>query len=113
MRKIISALALVVALVAAPLGLADQVNTATLTTAAPSVSYSTVGYAVANVSVEKLSGSPDGTVQIYVDGYSVGTGGAYATPTTKKIFRGPVGGQITVILSGNTTGTVAVEVRLK
>lgn len=70
----------------------------------------TGGYTVATVSIAAASGSPDGTVTIYVDGKSVYT---YATPTTLKVIRGPVAGKLAVGLSGNTTGTVDVTVRLK
>lgn len=98
----------------APAAFADLVKTATLnSTTAKTVSYDTAGYQVATVDVSAASGSPDGTVQIYVNEVSVGTGGVYATPTTKKSFRGPVTGTIRISLTGNSTGTVAVTVTLK
>lgn len=93
--------------------LADKVTSVVLTTAANSISVPTDGYQVATVAISAATGTPDGTAIIYVDGKSMGTGGTYATPTTSKVFRGPVSGTITVVLASNTTGTVAVTVRLK
>jgi len=103
---------LALALVAGP-ALADKVTSVVLTTAANSISVPTDGYHVATVTISAASGSPDGTAIIYVDGKSMGTGGTYATPTTVKVFRGPVAGNLRVVLSGNSTGTVNVELRLK
>jgi len=111
MTRILRSL-LALALLAGP-ALADKVTSVVLTTAVNSISVPTDGYQVATVTISAASGSPDGTAIIYVDGKSMGTGGTYATPTAVKVFRGPVAGNLRVVLAGNSTGTVNVELRLK
>lgn len=111
MKRILRAL-LALALFAPP-AFADKVTSVVLTTAANSISVPTDGYQVATVAISAATGTPDGTAIIYVDGKSMGTGGTYATPTTVKVFRGPVAGNLRVVLAGNSTGTVNVELRLK
>lgn len=105
--------ALLILLLALP-AFGDQVTTATLnSTTSKTITVDTAGYSVATVTVLAASGTPDGTVQVYVDGKSLGTAAQYATPTTTKVFRGPVSGTLVVALGGNSTGTVSVTVRLK
>ena len=111
MTRILRSL-LVLALLAGP-AVADKVTSVVLTTAANSISVPTDGYQVASVTISAATGTPDGTAIIYIDGKSTGTGGTYATPTTTKVFRGPVAGTLRVVLAGNSTGTVNVEIRLK
>lgn len=69
----------------------------------------------AQVTVWGSSGSPDGTVKVFVispDGQWVLVS-TYATPTTAKTYRGPTGTRLGFSLTGNTTGRVSVAVLLK
>jgi hypothetical protein len=76
----------------------------------------TSGFQTAQVSIWAASGSPDGTVTIYLvppGNAQLVTLATYATPTTVKTFRGPAGSTLAIALAGNTTGTVAANVVLK
>ena len=67
------------------------------------------------VTIAANTGSPDGTVTIYdtSPGGDLIAVGTYATPSTPKKWSGPVFSKLTIVLSGNTTGTVDVWVELK
>lgn len=76
----------------------------------------TVGYQTAQITIYAASGSPDGTVTIYLvppGGGALVSLATYATPSTPKTFRGPVGTALAIALTANTTGTVAVNAVLK
>lgn len=96
---------------------ADKVVPIWAAQAAPaSTIIDTVGYQTAQVTIWAASGSPDGTVTIYL--VPPGNAGfitlaTYATPSAAKTFRGPAGVTLAIALAGNTTGTVGVNVVLK
>ncbi len=76
----------------------------------------TTGYQTAQVTIYATSGSPNGTVTLYLvppGNPGLVTLATYATPTTPKTFRGPAGITLAIALTGNTTGTVGVNVVLK
>jgi len=113
-KKLILALCL---LLAAGVASADKVVPIWAAQTAPAQTIvDTSGYQTAQVTIWAASGSPDGTVTIYL----VPPGNAplmaltsYATPSSVKTFRGPAGTRLAVALTGNTTGTVAAYVVLK
>lgn len=115
MRKIIFG-ALCLLLIAGN-ALADKVVTVWTAQPAPAqTEIDTSGYQTAQITIWATSGSPDGTVTIYL----VPPGGAplvslasYATPSAVKTFRGPAGTRLAVALTGNTTGEVAAYAVLK
>lgn len=79
----------------------------------------TAGYKTISVTVLAASGSPDGTVTVYVvpggtDSVAKRVAVAtYATPTTAKTYYGPATGAVVIELTGNSTGTVTVTGVLK
>lgn len=76
----------------------------------------TAGYGEAQVTIWSSAGTPDGTVTVYHStpaGAPLHALASYATPTTAKTFRGPVGTAIVVALSGHSTGEVSAVAVLK
>lgn len=97
-------------------GAQPQVTSFTLGSAPGQRTIESAQFSEAQVSVKAATGTPDGTVTVKVATPSGGdpvTVATYATPTTVKTYRGPVGAGLTVALTGNTTGTVQITVLLK
>lgn len=116
MKRATGALALVLLLVSG-VAHADKIIPIWAAQTAPAQTVvDTSGYQTAQVSIWAASGSPDGTVTIYLvppgDGPLMALA-SYATPTTVKTFRGPAGVRLAVALTGNSTGTVAAYMVLK
>lgn len=115
MKKLTLALCLLLAFVAT--AATDKV--ATVWTAQATNTSTTVltdGYQTAQVTIWAASGSPDGTARVYLvppNGAPLVLLATYATPTTAKTFRGPVGTSLVLALSGMSTGTVGASVVLK
>lgn len=72
-------------------------------------------YMTGAVTVAANTGSPDGTVTIYdtSPGNDLIAVATYATPSAPRKWSGPVFSKLTIVLSGNTTGTIDVWVELK
>lgn len=116
MKRLLLSLALCLALLSG-VASADKVVPIWAAQATPAqTQIDTVGYQTAQVNVWATSGTPDGTVTVYLvppGNAGLVTLATYATPTTVKTFRGPAGATLAIALSGNTTGTVGVNVVLK
>lgn len=117
MKKLSAVLVIVIVFVLALPASADKVVTVFSGQDVPkSVAVDTTGYQTALVTIWAASGTPNGTVTIYSappNGAPLVSLTSYATPTTAKTFRGPVGAGLVIVLAGNSTGTVSTSVVLK
>ena len=108
---------LLVAGLVAPTALADKLWAAISASGANQVvSVDSASYKTAQVTVWAASGSPDGTVTIYVRASPIAARrqvAQYATPTVAKTFMGAAGGVLEVELTANTVGTITVVGILK
>ena len=117
MKKLSAVLVIVIVFVLALPASADKVVTVFSGQDVPkSVAVDTTGYQTALVTIWAASGTPNGTVTIYSQpplGAPPVALATYATPTTAKTFRGPVGASIVVSITGLSSGTISAVAVLK
>jgi hypothetical protein len=118
-RRALIISALVLGVLLSSVARADVIVPIWTAQAAASATFSrdTAGFREAQVTVGATPGtSPAGTVTIYVAATPTSpliSVSSYATPTAPKTFRGPVGGMIYVVLTGNSVGTVDAVLLLR